>query len=475
MFSLMGPASSLLRLGAVSLDVLTAARLAPSDVAARQAGRLARLLEAAAAGSPWYRRVLHGKVAAATTLAELPPVTKAELMQHFAEWVTDPRLDLATLREFTADSARIGESVLGRYCVWESSGSGGSPGLFVQDEHSLAVYEALEALRHSAPRPLQRLLDPLFVGERIAFVGAIGGHFASQVSVQRMRGRYPWLASVLRSFSILQPAPALVEQLNAFAPTIIATYPSAAALLADQARCGALRARPRECWTGGETLSAAVRADVEQSLGCTLRNSYGASEFLSIGWECARGRMHVNSDWVILEPVDRQYRPVPPGEAGHTTLLTNLANHVQPLIRYDLGDEVTFHAARCECGSPLPAIDVLGRHDDSLQLRSDAGRVITLLPLALSTVLEDRAGLYDFQLCQRNARTLELRVGAGSVDPSAALARGRLALQAHLQEHGLGKVRIVDAPGVAPLQGKSGKVKRVVALALPRQRARRAE
>ncbi len=44
-------------------------------------------------------------------------------------------------------------------------------------------------------------------------------------------------------------------------------------------------------------------------------------------------------------------------------VLTNLANTVQPLIRYDLGDQVTMQTERCMCGSPLPVIEVQGRQD----------------------------------------------------------------------------------------------------------------
>ena len=39
----------------------------------------------------------------------------------------------------------------------------------------------------------------------------------------------------------------------------------------------------------------AVRRHVEATFGCHVRNSYGASEFLSIGWECAHGAMHANT------------------------------------------------------------------------------------------------------------------------------------------------------------------------------------
>ena len=137
-------------------------------------------------------------------------------------------------------------------------------------------------------------------------------------------------------------------------PTVIATYPTTALMLAEETRAGRLRIAPAEIWTGGETLTPAMRRFVEESFGCRVGNSYGASEFLAIGAECRCGQMHLNEDWVILESVDEHLAPVPDGEPGHTTLLTNLANHVQPLIRYDLGDRVTLHREPCACGSALP-------------------------------------------------------------------------------------------------------------------------
>ena len=88
-------------------------------------------------------------------------------MRHFDDWVTDPELRLDALRAFTTDRSRIAEPFLGRYVVWESSGSSGEPGIFVQDATAMAVYDALEALRRPELRPLRRLLDPWCLGERI--------------------------------------------------------------------------------------------------------------------------------------------------------------------------------------------------------------------------------------------------------------------------------------------------------------------
>ncbi|HEX7385095.1 MAG TPA: phenylacetate--CoA ligase family protein, partial [Burkholderiaceae bacterium] len=335
----------------------------------------------------------------------------------------------------------------------------------------MAVNDALEALRRHTQRPLQRLLDPLYLSERLAFVGATGGHFASVVSVERLRRLNPWMGVAFHTLSIMRPTAEIVAELNALAPTILVSYPTAVALLAEQACAGHLHIRPAEIWTGGETLTAEARRHIESAFGCSVRNSYGASEFLSIGWECAEGRMHANTDWVILEPVDDALRPVPPGVASHTTLLTNLANHVQPLIRYNLGDSLRMSPEPCGCGSPLPVIEVQGRHDDPLVLRDAQGRSVTWLPLAISTLLEEEARVFDFQLHQRDARTLCLRVGLDGEAAQAALARCQQSLAALARRDGVHGLRIVKEPGRPLQRGSSGKVQRVICAA-PQLRAR---
>lgn len=447
----------------LSLDVLASGRASAQALAEHQSSRLNMLIAAAQQDSRFYREHLRGTVPGITPLDNLPTVSRHALMSRFDDWVTDPLLKLSELRAFTADPLRIGESYLGEYLVWESSGTSHEPGIFVQNARTMAVYDALEVIRRSAPRPLQRWFDPLALAERIAFVGATTGHFASVVSMQRMRELNPWPAPLLQIFSILQSTRALVEALNAFAPTVIATYPTVAALLADIADQGALHFAPKEIWTGGETLSAAVRQRLERVLGCVIRNSYGASEFLSIAWECDKGHLHANADWVILEPVDDRGRQMPANEFSYSTLLTNLANHVQPLIRYDLGDQLKLHPERCDCGCALPVIEVLGRCDDALVMAGRDGRPITLLPLALTTVLEDEAGVFDFHLRQRDNHTLVLRLGLEGVDGEKALARCRLELEKFAVAQELQPVRVLGELGQAVPRGRSGKAQRIVA------------
>ena len=454
MWPLTDPRSS----GAIALDAWLASRDSASALARRQQQRLAALFEAARDSVFYQRRFArHGN-----TLAAQPPVGKQMLMDHFDDWVTDPRLTLAALQSFIADPARIGQAFAGEFAVWESSGSSGVPAVFVQDSASMAVYDTLEALRRPGGTSWQRWMDPFCLSERMAFVGAIGGHFASTVSVERLRRVMPGMAQRLRGFSFLDPTPVLVAALNQWQPSVLATYPSAALLLAEEAAAGRLQIAPREVMTGGEALSDAVRAIVSHHFNCPVRASYGASEFLTLGTECTHRHLHLNSDWVMLEPVDADFQPVPVGQTGFTTLLTNLANHVQPLIRYDLGDRVRFDPAPCACGSALPVITVQGRVDDMLLLRNAQGRSVRLLPLALTTVLEDEAGVFDFQLVQQGRRSLSLTIAEAG--DRAALLHVRQALLAYLQAQGLEAVELHVHRGPPAVHGRSGKRPRVVGL-----------
>lgn len=336
-------------------------------------------------------------------------------------------------------------------------------GIFVQDGRALAVYEALEIIRFRRLASPAMLAAAFLTTQRYALVAATGGHFAGVVTAQRLRLLYPWLAERLRIFSILEPTPVLAQQLNAYQPTLMASYPTAACLLADEQKSGRLSIHPREVWTGGERLSTAQRAHITESFGCELHDGYGASEFLAIAWDCGRGALHVNSDWILLEPVDEAYEPVAPGAPSHTALLTNLANQVQPLIRYDLGDSVTLLDHPCECGSAFPAIRVEGRCDDIVRLRSGAASQVTLLPLALTTILEDEASVHRFQLVQVSPTALVLRLEPKIAD-SDAIRRCRDSLGRYLHAQGVPNVTL-DVERCS-LQGHpvSGKLRRVVAM-----------
>jgi phenylacetate-coenzyme A ligase PaaK-like adenylate-forming protein len=140
---------------------------------------------------------------------------------------------------------------------------------------------------------------------------------------------------------------------------------------------------------------------------------------------------------------------------------------VQPLIRYDLGDQVTIHTERCGCGSVLPVIDVQGRRDDALLMRGQNGDTVTLLPLALTTVFEDDAGVFNFQLQQHDDCTLVLKLEASGSEGQTMASRCQEALEHFGKVQGLVPIHLIVKLGQVIAKGRSGKAQRILAQAQP--------
>jgi phenylacetate-coenzyme A ligase PaaK-like adenylate-forming protein len=198
--------------------------------------------------------------------------------------------------------------------------------------------------------------------------------------------------------------------------------------------------------SGGETLAPAAKARIERAFGCTVRDAYNASEVIAMTLDCARGRFHVNADWYIVEPVDERYQPVPAGQPSHTVLVTNLANRVQPIIRYDLGDSVVLEPNACPCSSPFPVIRVEGRTDDILAFPAADGATVRVPPMALATVVEETPGVRRFQVIQTAPIELRVRLEvAESYQPDAVSAAVERRLATYLAGVGLAHVMIQRA------------------------------
>lgn len=441
-------------------------------IAARTQQRLSELIQYARGHSPLYRDLYRDLPDQIDQVAQLPVIGKPRLMADFDRWVTDPRVTRAAVDRFVADPRQIGAMFLGDYAVWRSSGSSGVPGIFVHDRQALDIYDALVAIQlRSVSRITRYSMGLASAGGRSALIVATDGHFASIATAQRAQQTNP--LQPLRVFSVSSSLESLIGELNDYQPAFVSSYPTALALLAQAQQAGLLKIRPMSLWSGGEFVSDAARELIVSAFDCPLINEYGASECLSIAFDCDHGALHLNADWVILEAVDRDYRPVPAGQASHTALLTNLANRIAPIIRYELGDSIFISPDRCECGSPLPAIQVEGRRDDVVTLCCADGRAVALLPLALATAVESASDVHRFQIIQTARDRLMLRLEARpGRSHQAAWHLARTALTTFLNKQGLENIAItLDSKKPAP-DAASGKLRAVIALS-PASRNRR--
>jgi len=107
--------------------------------------------------------------------------------------------------------------------------------------------------------------------------------------------------------------------------------------------------------------------------------------------------MHLPDDLVIVEPVDIDGNPVPPGTPAAKVYITNLYNHTQPLIRFEVADALTVFEGPCPCGSAYRRIDALtGRND----LVFEYGNEIRVYPMVLGIALDAERGLVEYQVRQ---------------------------------------------------------------------------
>jgi phenylacetate-coenzyme A ligase PaaK-like adenylate-forming protein len=120
----------------VAWDAWRAIHGGQAGIAARQAARLAALVQHARQDSRFYaehyRTVPPGRIDL-EGFYHLPPVTKPELMACFDDWVTDPSVTRAGVEQFVADLDNLGRDFLDRYVVFTTSGSTGVPAVLVED------------------------------------------------------------------------------------------------------------------------------------------------------------------------------------------------------------------------------------------------------------------------------------------------------------------------------------------------------
>lgn len=448
----------MLTFSARTLALRRGRRLAPEAIAAIQGRRLRSLLRRAVAGSAFYRAKFRGIDLDRAPLAALPPTTKGELMADFDRAVTDPAVTRAGLERFMDDPENADRLFLGRYAACHTSGSQGQPMLIVQGRRSVELFFGLQMTRGNADRvsaleALRALARPV----RLAVVTLKRGFYPSAALFQHMPAAARRYVDVLW---LSQTDPDVIDRLNAFRPERLTAYAGVLEMLALEAEAGRLRLAPelRQVVNNSEALTDRARRRIAAAFGRHVMNNYATGEcpFLSNGCPTDEGA-HVNADWAIFEVVDDRYRPVPPGAPGRKVLITNLANAVQPIIRYEVGDVVTMADEPCRCGSRLPRIRCIeGRAADVFWVGSGPRRR-RLINLVFTHAFEYLSDLREWQAVQTDRDRILVRfepLPGATLD----LARARRALDRELALYDFQDVRtefeVVPRLGADPATGK---------------------
>ncbi len=166
-----------------------------------------------------------------------------------------------------------------------------------------------------------------------------------------------------RALPVGQPLPAeTLKQIAHLQPNVMMTSPSYMASLTREAKRAGVHLPLSYILLDGELLTLAQVELFSAYWGARVINGYGLTEIPG----GAMGRagcqaLHLNEIQFFTEIVDPESgQPCPKGELVFTTL----TREAMPLLRYRTGDGGRW--ALCGCGSPVPAIVIEGRLDDTV-------------------------------------------------------------------------------------------------------------
>jgi phenylacetate-coenzyme A ligase PaaK-like adenylate-forming protein len=421
-------------------------------IAAFQRERLRALLRHARQHSPFHAQRLSGidpERFELADLAQLPVMTKTEMMARFDDVVTDRRLTRALVERHVAATGPDPAYLLGEYLLVASGGSSGERGVFAYGWDAavdfilafLRVSIARLAAQGGAPPP-EMPMAMVAAGSGVHATRAFAAIFAS-----------PPILPI--TIPVTLPLPEIVARLNALQPLLLQSYPSALSLLAEEQRAGRLRIRPLSVTSTSELFAPETRARVESAFGVPAVDQLGSSEGVLGLSAPGDPAIALAEDLAIVELVDEEDRPVPPGTPSAKALVTNLMNPVQPLIRYELTDRFVRHPDAAEHGYARVTLE--GRQDDLLHF---GDRVVH--PLVVRTVLVHEPAVVEYQVRQTPSGVDVDVIASGPFD-RAALARE---LAAGLAKAGLARPEVrVGVVEALPRHPETGKTKRFVPLA----------
>lgn len=201
-----------------------------------------------------------------------------------------------------------------------------------------------------------------------------------------------------------QPTERRIKQVIDFGATVVASTPTYALRLAQEAAEQGIdlpRSQVRTLVLSGEPAGSIpqTKALIEEQWGAKAYDTAGMTEISTIFmFECSHqpGGAHIIEDHVIEEVIDpRTAEPVGYGEMGER-VVTSFGRSTTPLIRYRTADMVVkVPANRCTCGRTFDIYEggVLGRADDMRLVRGT-----NVYPRAIESIVRGHPEIDEFQI-----------------------------------------------------------------------------
>lgn len=156
--------------------------------------------------------------------------------------------------------------------------------------------------------------------------------------------------------------------------------------------------------TTSEKLTTQMREVIREAFHTSVFEEYGTVEDLFYVCECEAGSKHINPDAGLIEIVDEQYNPVPPGTVGEV-LATGFIRPSQPMIRYRIGDRAVLSEKPCACGRHMPVLEeIIGRLEDTVY-GPDGRRMVRF-----HGIFTDQPHIREGQIIQERLDLIRVRV-----------------------------------------------------------------
>ena len=406
--------------------------------------RLKKLVKYAKNNSPYFKD-LYATIGEDFSLEDLPTTNKIEMMKNFDNWITDSNVSMQKIEEFTRNIDNVGRMINGKYLIFKTSGSTGNPATVLYDKQNIDVASAVAAFRTFARKKDFRAF--MKNGRRTAGVFANYGFYLACGMSRYLQLKMPRKKNKI-TVDVNASEEQIIKELNGFNPSMLSGYPSNLALLDNFEE---LTIKPDIVITGGELLTDEIRKKLTEKFNCYVQTHYSCTEAGEVACECSEKHLHINEDWVIVEPVDKNNNPVEYGVLSDKVLITNLSNYIQPFIRYEVTDRVIVHNEKCKCGKSSCWLEIEGRTDDILEFEN--GTLIA--PMSFYKILEEVKEITRFQLVQKSYQKLELRIVADK--KNVAFDKARKELQKFLNSKEITNVEIILSDVIPQANKTSGK------------------
>ncbi|MGD2092434.1 MAG: hypothetical protein PVH61_40075 [Candidatus Aminicenantes bacterium] len=363
--------------------------MSKDELQSRQEEKFRKLLKHAYKNSLFYRNYYteHGikeKDLEEINIKDLPVMNKNILMDNFNELVCDKKLNKSKLEEYLKNLKNIGKTYLNKYLVIHTSGSGGKIGIFIYSKKELDVisswrfamgaFSARSGLSGKSKRPKKL---------RLSYIGAVEGNFAGISSLNYFYGR--GISRMFVSFlpiSINLPMNEMVKKLNHFQPHILNGYSSGIYLLALEQLAGNLNIHPVRLTGSADHLTEEMRSIIQKAFNIDPGNYYSTAESILGVQRNLDTDMILFNNLNIFEIVNEKMNDVAEGEIGKL-ILTPLYKYTQPLIRYEINDNLLLSSKGDDKSGFQRIKKIVGRNEEILWFKGNNNEKLFLHPLAL--------------------------------------------------------------------------------------------